>query len=99
MIKLSIDARALMTTFFAHGEKSSLKIGGEGAQSVLSDRASSAMDELVEGGFVTASLFNSSGRMEYIGTSKCSGMKLTLHEMERHGRWSATKPNPALSST
>lgn len=63
MTDISMDARVLVTCFFANGEKNSLKIGGVGAQSVFSDRAESAIKELVLGGFVTASEFNSFGRM------------------------------------
>ncbi|QCM10296.1 hypothetical protein CFBP6625_08015 [Agrobacterium tumefaciens] len=94
MTDLSMDARVLVTSFFANGAKNSLKIGGVGAQSVFSDRAESAIKELVRGGFVTASEFNSFGRMEYVGTDKCLDARLSFEEMAEHGRWSATKPNP-----
>ncbi|UXS01655.1 hypothetical protein [Agrobacterium tumefaciens] len=94
MTDISMDARVLVTCFFANGEKNSLKIGGVGAQSVFSDRAESAIKELVLGGFVTASEFNSFGRMEYVGTDKCLDARLSFEEMAEHGRWSATKPNP-----
>lgn len=94
MAGLSMDARVLITTFFFNGDRSTLRIGGEGAQSVLSDRAAVAMEELVIGGYVTASEFNRFGRMEYVGTGKCQGVRLSFAEIEEHGRWSATKPNP-----
>lgn len=94
MAGLSMDARVLITTFFANGTKNSLRIGGEGAQSVLSDRAAVAMEELVIGGYVTASEFNRFGRMEYVGTDKCHAERLSFSQIEEHGRWSATKPNP-----
>lgn len=96
MDDLTLDARVLLTTFFPYGTKSSLKIGGVGAQSVFSNRAEVAIDELVKGGYVTASLFNSFGRMQYVGTDKCLGVRLSLEEIEQHGRWSATKPNPDM---
>ncbi|NTA48171.1 hypothetical protein G6L34_08695 [Agrobacterium tumefaciens] len=96
MTDLSMDARVMLTTFFANGTKNSLKIGGVGAQSVFSDRAEVAINELVNGGYVTASLFNSFGRMQYVGTDKCLGVRLSFEEIEQHGRWSATKPNPDM---
>lgn len=95
--ELSMDARVLLSVYFAIGEKTTLRVGGKGAQSVLSDRADKAMHELVEGGYVTAKLYNSFGRMEYVGTEKCVGQRLSFKDMEEHGRWSATKPNPDLS--
>lgn len=95
---LSMDARVIITTFFANGTKNSLRIGGEGAQSVLSDRAEVAMEELVSGGYVKASEFNRFGRMEYVGTDKCPGARLSFAEIEEHGRWGATKPNPVRAA-
>lgn len=95
---LSMDAQVLVTAWFAWGDKTSVKIGGVGSQSILSDRARIAMDELVAKGFVTAHQFNRYGRMEYIGTDKCPGMKLSQAQMEKHGKWSPTMPNPEASN-
>jgi len=92
--ELSMDARVLVSCFFGFGPKTSLKIGGKGAKSVLSDRAAVAMKELIAGGYVTASEFNQYGKMEYVGTDKCQAAKLSMAAMEEHGRWSATMPNP-----
>lgn len=92
--ELSMDARVLVSTFFGFGPKTSLKIGGKGAKSVLSERAEVAMQELVAAGYVTAAEFNQYGRMEYVGTDKCQGAKLSMAAIEEHGRWSATMPNP-----
>lgn len=91
---ISMDARVLITGWFAWGDKTSVKIGGEGAQSVLSDRAEPAMQELISKGLVTAHKFNNYGRMQYVGTPECAALKLSQKDMEKHGRWSATKPNP-----
>jgi len=93
---LSMDARMLIGAFFSGGEKHSLKIGGEGAQSVLSDRAAVAMDELIAGGYVRAEEFNQYGRMLYTGTEKCVGQRPSMDEVEMHGGFTATKPNPEL---
>lgn len=95
--ELSMDARVLVSTWFAWGEKTSVKIGGKGAQSVLSDRAEAAMRELVEKGYVEAMLFNNYGRMEYVGTEKCRDSRLSAAKMTKYGRWSATKPNPEIA--
>lgn len=96
--ELSMDARVLLTSWFGWGPKTSVKVGGEGAQSVMTARAHAAMKELVDGGYVTASEFNRFGRMEYVGTEKCTGLKLSMAQMSKHGRWSPTEPNPALKT-
>lgn len=93
---LSMDARVLISSWFGFGPKTSVRVGGDGAQSVLTSRAKVAIDELVAGGYVTAKEFNRFGRMEYVGTEKCQGQKLSMTKMEQYGRWSATEPNPAL---
>lgn len=91
MVDLSMDAKVLMTSWFGYGEKTSVVIGGKGAQSVLSDRAKAAMKELVDRGYVVAREFNSFGRVEYVGTEKC--FRLSFREVEKHGYWSPTKSN------
>jgi hypothetical protein len=96
MDDLSMDALVLLSSWFGFGPKTSVKVGGEGAQSVLTSRAKTAIDELVAAGYVTANEFNRFGRMEYVGTSKCEGKKLSSAKMEKFGRWSPTEPNPAL---
>lgn len=94
MTEISMDARVLITAFFGYGGKTSLKIGGVGCQSILSDRASAAMDELVSAGLVTAEKYNDYGRMLYTGTDACRDLKLSMSKMEKFGGWSATIPNP-----
>lgn len=94
--ELSMDARFLFTAWFGFGSRTSVKVGGEGAQSVMTARATAAMKELVDGGYVTASVFNRFGRMEYVGTEKCTGLKLSLAKMQEFGGWSPTEPKPAL---
>jgi hypothetical protein len=95
-MSVSMDARVLASSWFGFGQKTSVKIGGEGAQSVMTARAAAAMKELVDGRYVIAKPFNQFGRMEYIGTEKCALLKLSMKDMEKHGRWSPTEPNPAL---
>lgn len=96
MSELSMDARAVISTWFRYGDKTEVTIGGTHAQSVLSDRADAAIKELVAGGYVTAKPFNHTGRMTYTGTDKCHNKKLWLSmtDMEAHANWSMTKPNP-----
>lgn len=95
---LSDDARVLVKAWFSYGEKTTVTVGGEGARSVLSERGRRAVDELVAGGYVTATEFNKYGRMQYQGTDKCRSVKITLKEMDALGKWSPTMPNPALKS-
>jgi len=95
MTNLSTDARCLVTSWFLHGKKSTVLIGGEGAKSILSDRGAAAIDELVSGGYVEAKRYNQFGRMEYRGTDKCRDARLSIDEMERLGAWCPTQPNPA----
>lgn len=92
--ELSMDARVLLTAWFGFGSKTSVKVGGEGAKSVMTQRAETAMSELIDAGYVTAKRFNQFGRMEYTGTDKCNGAKLSMANMNKHGRWSPTQPNP-----
>ncbi len=96
-VELSDDARVVASAWFGWGPKTSVKVGGEGAQSVLSARGKAAVDELVAGGYVTASEFNHFGRMEYVGTAKIlePGVKLSPARMGELGGWSPTEPNPA----
>lgn len=89
---VSMDARVLASSWFGFGPKTSVKVGGEGSKSVMTARAEAAMKELVDGGYVVASVFNQFGRMEYVGTEKCEGLKLSNSQMEKHGRWSPTEP-------
>ncbi|WP_447476527.1 hypothetical protein, partial [Escherichia coli] len=56
-----------------------------------------AMQELVKGNYVTAIKYNQYGRMKYTKTPKCDGEKLSFADMERFGRWSATRPAPTNS--
>ncbi|MCB5201669.1 hypothetical protein LH464_04150 [Neorhizobium sp. T786] len=93
--ELSMDARVLITAWFGYGSKTSMKVGGDGAQSVMTARATGAMKELVDGGYVIASEFNRFGRMLYTGTEKCDGLRLSMAKMKKFGRWSLTEPNPA----
>lgn len=89
---LTTDARCMLTTYFAWGAKSTLRIGGKGAEHKFTDRADKAIHELVECGYVTSKLYNGFGRMEYVGTDKITAdVKLTFDQMEEFGRWSATE--------
>lgn len=94
--EVSMDAKVLASSWFGFGPKTSVKVGGEGAQSVMTERAQAAMKELVDGGYVIAKPFNQFGRMEYLGTERCAALKLSMAKMEKYGRWSPTEPNPAL---
>ena len=97
MSTLSMDARIVAKTYFGFGEKTTVRIGGEGAQSIMSERGSAAMQELINGGYVSATEFNRYGRMEYRGTEKLNGLpRLSMKDIEAHGKWSFTMPNPAL---
>jgi hypothetical protein len=93
---LSIDAQVLLSAWFSFGPKTTVRVGGEGAKSVLTNRGKVAIDELISGGYVTANEFNHFGRMEYVGSEKCVGRRLSMAKMEKYGRWSPTEPNPAL---
>lgn len=89
---LSNDARCLVTTYFAWGVKSTLRIGGKGAENDWSVRGRAAIDELVAEGYVTAEVYNHYGRMQYVGTDKIVyNVKLSFDEMDLYGKWSATE--------
>jgi len=93
--RLSMDARVLLSIWFAHGKANCLITGGPEARNILSDRSKSAMKDLVEAGYVLASQFSDDGWMQYTGTDKCLGCRLPFNELKRLGRWSPSKPNPA----
>lgn len=92
--ELSNDARALIAAWFPYGPKASVKIGGEGCKSILSERGAAAIEELVAKGFVVAEQFNRFGRMLYTGTEKCLGVRVSFEEIEAIGGFSPTMPNP-----
>lgn len=94
VVDLSTDAQALVKAWFPYGPKASVKIGGEGCKSILSERGAAAIEELIAKGYVTAEPFNRFGRMLYTGTDKCSEVRMTLEDMELHGGFSPTMPNP-----
>lgn len=92
---LSDDARALFTAWFRWGEKTSVKIGGKHANSVLSVRGQAAIDELVAAGCVSVQPFDTTGRMLYTSTEKAREVRpMTLREMNARGDWSPTMANP-----
>lgn len=93
--ELSWDARCLLSTWFSYGDKTKVTVGGAFAVSVLSERGAAAITELVAKGYATAEVFNHTGRMTYTGTDKCRGGRLAMADMELHGNWSPTMPNPA----
>jgi len=93
MTELSNDAKVLLKSYFQMGQNTTLRIGGEGSQSRFSQRALTAMQELIDGGYVTAAPFNDVGRMEYKGTDKAHEVKLSMKFMQEFGRWSPTEPN------
>jgi hypothetical protein len=88
-----MDASVLLSVWFGHGRTNTVFIGGSGAKSLLSNRAETAMKELIDAGYVLASRFNDHGRMQYTGTDKCLGLRLPFSELERYGKWSLTKSN------
>ncbi|WP_156421386.1 hypothetical protein [Aureimonas sp. AU40] len=93
--ELSMDARIVLKSWFGWGPKTTVTVGGQDAQSVLTDRGKAAVDELIAAGFITAEpVLHHPGRMSYRGTSKTQP-RLTEAEMREHGKWSATGPNPA----
>lgn len=91
---LSIDAKVVGTSFFPR-EGQSLVIGGDGANSILSDRANDAINELITAGYVSAEPYNNVGKIRY-KARKDFDFLLTFEEMDIHGRWSATVTNPKL---
>lgn len=93
MTELSNDAKVILKSYFLMGENTTLRVGGEGAQSRLTQRALAAMNELIVGGYVTAKPFNDVGRMEYQGTEKAKEVKVSLKFMLEFAKWSATEPN------
>lgn len=93
MRELSIDARVIAQSVFGFGEKSTLRVGGTRSENVLTDRSLTAINELIEHGFVQPRPFNDYGRIEYQGTAKLSQIpKLSFAEMETHGQFSLTRP-------
>lgn len=96
MTSFSMDARCLLTSWFMHGPKSVLSVGGATAKSRLTGRARSALDELLAAGYIEARPITKDGRMEFRGTDK-RDQRLSLAEMEVHGAWSPTEPNPHAS--
>ena len=97
---LSDDARVISTSLFRFGAKASIKVGGQGAKSKLTERAKNALAELIKEGYVTANPFNEVGRMEYQGTDKLaealenkSIKYMSQKDMETKGKWSLTQPN------
>lgn len=94
MSKLSFDARVIAQSVFGFGDKSTLRVGGIGAQHILTERSEAAINELVEAGYLEARTYNDYGRMEYQGTDRLSEIpKLSFEEMEEHGRFSLTHPS------
>jgi len=95
-VKLSTDARVLMSSWFRAGHKTKVEVGGAKAKSRLTERAKAALTELEERGYITSRAVNDDGRMEFQGTDKRC-VPLSLDEMEIHGAWSPTEPNPEAS--
>lgn len=96
MTELSMDARVLLTSWFLNGHRTKVEVGGDKAKSRLTERAKTALAELEQQGFITARQVRADGRMLYQGTDKREG-RLSLADMERHGAWSPTEPNPLAS--
>lgn len=88
---LSNDAKITLKGYFSWGLKSSLIIGGTGAQSVLSERGEAAIAELIKHGYLTAEPYNAFGKMKYVGTPKVQDVKVTMKFMDEHGKWSLTR--------
>lgn len=100
-LNLSDDALVILTSIFKFGPKASLKVGGQGAQSRLSERGRKALTELVEHGLLSAEEYNQYGKMIYQGTDKLGEAInnkrfkfMSLKDMEQKGRWSMTEKNP-----
>lgn len=92
-VKLSTDARVLMSSWFRSGHKTKVEVGGAKAKSRLTERAKAALTELEGHGFIASRQVRDDGRMEFQGTDiRCT--PLSIEEMERHGAWSPTEPNP-----
>jgi len=97
MSELSNDAQVLLTSWFLNGHKTTVEVGGAHAKSRLTERAKAALAELEAAGFITSRPFNDSGRMVFQGTEK-RGKRMSLAQMEVHGAWSPTEPNPGASA-
>lgn len=93
---LSIDARVLLTSWFLNGHKTQVEVGGATAKSILTERAKAALNELEKHGYITARQVRDDGRMLFQGTEK-RDRRMSMADMERHGAWSPTEPNPNAS--
>jgi hypothetical protein len=96
MTDLSMDARVLLTAWFLNGHHTMVEVGGATAKSRLTDRARAALAELEASGHITAKPVGKEGRMLFQGTDIRDG-RLSLAEIEKHGAWSPTEPNPGAS--
>lgn len=89
---LSMDARCLLSSWWL-SPRCEVAVGGKSAKSILTDRAISALAELEAAGYIRSEPIGDEGRRRFIGTGK-KGQRLRLVEMEEHGAWSPTMPNP-----